>query len=166
MLTKSIIVAVDNNNAIGKDNKLLCHLPNDLKYFKSVTSGHPVIMGRKTFDSLPNGPLPNRRNIVLSRQDILIDGCEVCHSMNEALELCKDEEVVFIIGGASIYKDAMTIADKLYVTYIDHTFENTDAFFPNIDTTEWEEVSRTYNSPDEKNRYAHSFVLYRRVCQK
>lgn len=159
----SIIVAIDEQNAIGKDNQLLCHLPNDLKYFKSTTQGHTVIMGRKTFESLPNGALPNRRNIILSRnKDIHFDKCEVVSSLENAISLCKDENEVFIIGGASVYKEAIEKADKLYITSIHHQFEGADSFFPPIDITIWNEVSRTENSIDEKNKYAHDFIIYTR----
>lgn len=161
MLTKSIIVAIDENNAIGKDNNLLCHLPNDLKHFKTTTSGHTVIMGRKTFESLPNGALPNRRNIVLTRnKDLKIDGVEVCISIDEAIELCKEEEEIFFIGGADVYESVLGIVDKLYVTEIHNKFEGADAFFPEIESKDWEETSRIENFPDEKNFYSHSFVMY------
>lgn len=159
----SIIVAIDQKNAIGKDNQLLCHLPNDLKYFKNVTQGHTVIMGRKTYESLPNGALPNRRNIVLSRnKDLRLERCEMADSLENAIALCKDESEVFIIGGATVYGKAVEFADKLYITYIHHTFEGTDAFFPQIDTNKWVEVSKTKNDADEKNRYTHTFVVYNR----
>lgn len=164
MSTISIIVAVDKNNAIGKNNQLLCHLPNDLKYFKTTTSGHPVIMGRKTFESLPNGALPNRRNIVLSKDsEYKCNGCELTSSLEEALALTDKEANVFIIGGASIYKHAIDKADKLYVTHIDHSFDDADAFFPQIDTALWKEVSRIDNPSDDKNKYTHSFVIYERI---
>lgn len=160
----SIIVAVDENNAIGKDNKLLCHLPNDLKYFKSVTQGHTVIMGRKTFESLPNGALPNRRNLVISRNKSLhYDRAEIFPSLEDALNTCKNEEEVFVIGGATIYREAMPLADKLYITVIHHEFEGADTFFPVIDNTEWKEISVQKQSVDEKNKYNHSFIIYTRI---
>jgi dihydrofolate reductase len=163
MSTISIIVAIDENNAIGKNNQLLCHLPNDLKYFKSITQGHTIIMGRNTYESLPNGALPNRRNIVLSRNpDYKCDRCELVSTLEEAIALSEKEDTVFIIGGAAVYKKAIDIADQLYVTYIHHTFENADTFFPTINTNEWREISRTYNAADEKNKYNHSFVIYQR----
>ena len=112
----SIIVAINKNNGIGYKNQLLYWLPNDLKRFKTLTTGHTIIMGRKTFESLPKGALPNRRNIVLSSQDVTFPGAECFHSLNDALEACKDEIEVFIIGGASLYKEAMHIADRLYIT--------------------------------------------------
>lgn len=160
----SIIVAIDEKNAIGKDNQLLCHLPNDLKYFKSVTQGHTVIMGRNTYESLPNGALPNRRNIVLSRnKDLQLDRCEVSSSLEDAIALCDSETEVFIIGGATVYAKAIDIADKLYITYIHHQFEGTDAFFPEVDKNKWIESSRIENDADEKNKYAHTFVVYNKI---
>lgn len=160
----SIIVAIDEKNAIGKDNQLLCHLPNDLKYFKSVTQGHTVIMGRNTYESLPNGALPNRRNIVLSRnKDLQLDRCEVSSSLEDAIALCDSETEVFIIGGATVYAKAIDIADKLYITYIHHQFEGTDAFFPEVDKNKWIESSHIENDADEKNKYAHTFVVYNKI---
>lgn len=159
----SIIVAIDEKNAIGKNNQLLCHLPNDLKYFKSVTQGHTVIMGRKTYESLPNGALPNRRNIVLSRnKDLQLDRCEVANSLEDAIALCKGEDEIFIIGGADVYSKAIDLANKLYVTNIHHTFEGTDAFFPKIESDKWTENSLLDNESDEKNKYAYTFILYSR----
>ena len=159
----SIIVAIDENNAIGKDNQLLCHLPNDLKYFKNITQGHTIIMGRNTYESLPNGALPNRRNIVLSRnKDLQLERCEMATSLKEAIDLCENEAEVFIIGGATVYAKAIDLADKLYITNIHHTFEGTDAFFPKIDINKWIENSRHENESDEKNKYTHTFVLYNR----
>lgn len=160
----SIIVAIDEKNAIGKDNQLLCHLPNDLKYFKSVTQGHTVIMGRNTYESLPSGALPNRRNIVLSRnKDLQLDRCEVSSSLEDAIALCDSETEVFIIGGATVYAKAIDLADKLYITYIHHQFEGTDAFFPKVDKNKWIESSRIENNADEKNKYAHTFVVYNKI---
>ena len=163
-MVKSIIVAIDENNAIGKGNNLLCHLPNDLKYFKSVTQGHTVIMGRKTFESLPNGALPNRRNIVISHnRSLQIEGCEIFHTLEDAFEACKNEEEVFVIGGGSIYKEALPLVDKLYITLIHHMFKDADTFFPDVNTSEWKEISEQKNSADEKNKYDHSFIIYTRI---
>lgn len=161
MTVISIIVAIDENNAIGKENQLLCHLPNDLKYFKSVTQGHTVIMGRNTYESLPNGALPNRRNIVLSRnKDLRLERCEVSSSLEEAIALCSNESEVFIIGGATVYAKAIDLADKLYITYIHHKFEGADAFFPKVDENKWIESSRIDNEADDKNKYIHTFAVY------
>lgn len=164
MALLSIIVAVDEQKAIGKGNNLLCHLPNDLKYFKSVTSGHTVIMGRKTFESLPNGALPNRRNIVITRnKDLQFRDAEMCNSIEEAIALCKDEDEAFIIGGGSIYKEAVKFADKLYITFIHHSFEGADTFFPEINPGIWKEVWRESHQADEKHRFAYSFVRYEKI---
>jgi dihydrofolate reductase len=134
----SIIVAIGENNAIGKNNQLLWHMPNDLKHFKDVTSGRTIIMGRKTFDSVGK-PLPKRRNIVVTRQDITIPGCEVVKSIEDGLALCKGEDEVFIGGGAEIYKLAMHLTDRIYLTIIHKSFD-ADTFFPEIDRKEWKEV--------------------------
>src|ERR1700744_5562864 len=116
-MTVSIVVAISENHVIGKDNKLLWHLPADLKHFKEITSGHTVIMGRKTYESVGK-PLPNRRNIIVTRQDITIAGCEVVNSIEAAIELCKTQNEVFIIGGAEIYKQAMHLTDRIYLTIV------------------------------------------------
>ncbi len=159
----SMIVAIDQNNAIGKDNQMLCHLPNDLKYFKSVTEGHTVVMGRNTYESLPNGALPNRRNIVLSRKpNLKIDKCEIFSSLGDAQKAFEGEDEVFIMGGATLYNECINNSDELYITYIHHAFDEADTFFPKIDLNIWEEVSRTDNEADEKNRYSHSFVIYKK----
>ena len=150
------VVAIAENRAIGKDNKLLWHLPNDLKHFKTITSGHTVIMGRKTFDSVGK-PLPNRRNIIITRQNITIEGCEVVNSINGAIALCKDEEEVFIVGGAEIYKMAMPVTDRIYLTIVHKEFE-ADSFFPDTPAGEWEETAREDHQPDEKNALPYSFI--------
>lgn len=160
----SIIVAADEKNAIGSNNNLLCHLPNDLKYFKSITNNHSIIMGRKTFESLPKGALPNRRNIVVSRNaDLQFDRCEMCRSLNNAIELCKEEEEAFIIGGGTIYNEAIGIADKIYLTRIHHIFENADTFFPEINFKVWKEVFRERHESDENNKYAYSFIQFEKI---
>ena len=163
IMSISIIVAIAENNAIGFENKLLYWLPNDLKRFKALTTGHTIIMGRKTFESLPKGALPNRRNIVLSRQEIDFPGAERFHSLEAALSQCCSDEEVYIIGGASVYQDAMHLADKLCVTHIDDTPEQADAFFPEIDSSIWEENYREYHPMDEKHHYSYSFVDYHRI---
>nr|AIA13851.1 Dihydrofolate reductase [uncultured bacterium]AIA13898.1 Dihydrofolate reductase [uncultured bacterium] len=164
MTIKSIIVVIDENNAIGKNNGLLCHLPNDLKHFKAITEGHTVIMGRKTFDSLPKGALPNRRNIVVSRNaDLQYAGCEMCGSVQEAFDLCKDEDEVFVIGGGSIYRETIGMADVLYVTRIHHEFEDADTFFPSIEPSVWKEAGRERHDADEKNKYKHSFIKFEKI---
>lgn len=156
----TIVVAIAENYAIGKNNQLLWHMPADLKHFKQITSGHTVIMGRKTFDSVGK-PLPNRRNIIITRQDITIPGCEVVKSVGEALELCANEEEVFIVGGAEIYELSMSQTDRIYLTIIHHSFD-ADSFFPEIDYLEWKEVSREDHPADEKHKYAYSFITLER----
>lgn len=159
----SIIVAIARNRGIGFENKLLYWLPNDLKRFKALTTGHTIIMGRKTLESLPKGALPNRRNIVLSRQEgTSFAGAECFPSLETALAHCQDEEEVFIIGGASLYKEAMPTADRLYVTWIDDASKEADAFFPEIKEEEWKETGREAHPTDEKHLYPYSFIDYDR----
>lgn len=160
-MTVSSIVAIGENNAIGKNNQLLWHMPADLKHFKDITSGKSIIMGRKTFDSVGK-PLPKRRNIVVTRQDIAIPGCEVVKSVEEGLELCKGEKEVFIGGGAEIYKLAMHLTDRIYLTIIHKNFD-ADTFFPEIDYKVWKETEREDHAPDDKNPYAYSFITLERV---
>jgi len=157
----NIIAAIAGNNAIGNDNKLLYWLPNDLKRFKALTTGHTIIMGRKTFDSLPKGALPNRRNVVLSHSTKHIEGCDVYTSLEEALKHCTLNEDVYIIGGASVYEQALPFADRLCLTLVHDTPEKADAFFP--DFKEWQEVWREDHNKDEKHAQSYSFVDYRRV---
>jgi dihydrofolate reductase len=156
----SIIVAIGENHAIGKNNQLLWHMPNDLKHFKTITSGRTIIMGRKTFDSVGK-PLPRRRNIVVTRQDIEIPGCEVVKSIDEGLALCAHDDEVFIGGGAEIYRQAMAKTDRIYLTIIHKEFE-ADTFFPEIDYLQWQEVSREDFEPDEKNPLPYSFIQLNR----
>lgn len=157
----AIIAAIDRNNALGFNNKLLFYLPNDLKRFKALTTGHTVVMGRKTFDSLPKGALPNRRNIVLSRSTRLtLPGAEVYTSLEEALKHCASDEDVFIMGGASVYKQAMAMADKLYMTEIDTEASNADVYFPMIDKEIWHEKKRDVHRADDRHPYDYAFVDY------
>jgi dihydrofolate reductase len=157
----SIIVAIGNKNEIGKGNQLLCHLPADLKHFKEITLGHTVIMGRKTFESLPKGLLPNRRNIVISRnKDLKIEGAEVYSSLDYALLKTINEEEVFIIGGAQMYKQAFPDVDKLYLTKIHADFPDADTFFPTINYNAWREISRETHLTDEKHPYSFTFLEY------
>jgi len=159
----SIIVAVSQNNAIGSDNKLLYWLPNDLKRFKALTTGHTIIMGRNTFESLPKGALPNRRNLVLSANpQAEFEGAERFSSLEEALAACKEEEEVFIIGGDSVYKQAISIADAIYLTLIEDVAKDADAFFPEIKEEEWKEMGREPHSTDEKHHYPYIFIDYER----
>lgn len=154
----SVIVAVDNINAIGHENKLLYWLPDDLKRFKALTTGHTIVMGRKTFDSLPKGALPNRRNIVLSRTGFVAPGIETYASLSAALEACTHDEEVFIIGGASVYEQALPLIDRLYLTCIADVAKEADAFFPPIQFDEWVETSRVHHAVDEKHNIAFDFV--------
>jgi dihydrofolate reductase len=156
----SIIAAVAKNRAIGYKNKLLYWLPNDLKRFKKLTTGHTIIMGRKTFESLPKGALPNRRNVVLSRSEKEFPGCEVFPSLKEALKHCQPDENVYIIGGASVYSQAMTVADRLCLTEIDDTPAEADAFFPTYD--DWNVSEREDHDVDEMYAYRYAFVDYLR----
>jgi dihydrofolate reductase len=155
----SIIAAVADNNAIGKDNSLLCYLPDDLKRFKALTLHHTVIMGHKTFLSLPNGVLPNRKNIVLSKTIPLINGCVMADSLNKALELCSNEEEVFIIGGGSVYCQALPLANRLYLTHIHADLEG-DTYFPEVDYSQWEEIHREERYPSEKCPHSYAFADY------
>ena len=155
-MTVSIVVAISENHVIGKDNKLLWYLPNDLKHFKDITTGHTVIMGRKTFESVGK-PLPKRRNIIITRQPITIEGCEVVNSIEAALQLCKSEAEVFIVGGAEIYKQSLNLTDRIYLTIVHKDFDG-DSFFPEINKTEWKEVSREDFESDEKNNLPYSFI--------
>lgn len=155
----AIIVAIANNYAIGKDNDLLCHLPNDLKHFKGITSGHTVIMGRNTFFSLPKGALPNRRNIVLSFDDEKFEGCETALSIEDALKKCSNDEKVFFIGGASIYKQAYSIVDKLYLTRIHADFE-ADTFFPEINFNLWKNTFSETHKASESSPYSYTYENY------
>lgn len=157
-----LIAAIDLNGGIGKDNKLLCHLPADLKRFKQLTTGKTVIMGRKTFDSLPAGALPNRRNIVVSRQtDLTLANCEVFYSLSDAFAACQSENEVFVIGGETIYKQAIANAHVLELTQIDGRFD-ADAFFPAIEEREWKRVKQENYPADERHRFAYRFITYHR----
>ena len=156
----TIVVAIASNYAIGKNNQLLWHLPKDLKHFKDITAGGTVIMGRKTFDSVGK-PLPKRRNIVITRQAIDIAGCEVVNSLDAAMALCKDEAEVFIVGGAEIYRQAMHICNRIYLTIVHHSFD-ADTFFPEIDYQEWQEMAHEDHLTDEKHAFPYSFITLER----
>lgn len=146
--------------AIGNDNKLLYWLPNDLKRFKSLTTGNTIIMGRKTFDSLPKGALPNRRNVVLSCSINALPGAEVFSDLETALDTCNTDEDVYIIGGESVYRQAMSIADRLCLTEIDDLTDKADAFFPEVNYDEWKEEWSESHDIDEKHAYRYRFVDY------
>ena len=156
----SVIVAVAENGVIGDKNSLLWHISEDLRNFKRITSGHPVVMGRKTFESLGR-PLPNRKNVVITRQDIEIEGCEVAHSLEEALAMFSADEEIFIIGGAQIYREAMPIADRFYLTRVHHSYEG-DTSFPEWNEAEWQKVDSERFERGEKYEYPFTFEVYSR----
>lgn len=157
----SIIVACSENNVIGKDNGLIWRLSNDLKRFKALTTGHAIVMGRKTFESIGR-PLPNRRNIILSKNLESMEGCEIMRSADEVLELAKStDEELFIIGGGQVYEQFLPFADKLYLTLV-HTEAEGDTFFPALNRDEWTEVTRESFKADEKNEFDYEFVDYLR----
>ena len=159
----SIIANVAKNRAIGNNNKLIYWLPNDMKRFKALTTGHTIIMGRNTFLSLPKGALPNRRNIVLSRSAKAFEGCDVYPSLDEALKHCTSDEDIYIIGGASVYKQALAMADRLCLTEVDNTPAEADTFFPPIDTEEFHEVSASEIFTDEKSGLRYQYLEYQKI---
>lgn len=164
----AIVVAFAEKNVIGNNNKLLWHLPADMRFFKNLTTGNIIIMGRKTFDSIGR-PLPNRENIVISRdKTLLIEGCIVVNSLEKAIEKAKEindnlpetlQKTAFIIGGEQIYKLGLPIANKLHITKIEAQFEG-DAFFPEFDKKQWELIEKTIHLKDEKNVFDHQFLTY------
>lgn len=155
----TMIAAVAENNALGKNNELLWHLPDDFKRFKQVTSGHYIIMGRKTFESFPK-PLPNRTHIVITRQkDYHPEGCIVVNTIEKALEISQKEAEVFIIGGGEIYNLALPFADKLDLTRVHDTFE-ADAFFPEFDADQWQLISEEYHPKDERHQTDFTFQTF------
>ena len=156
----ALIAAIAKNNAIGINNKLIYWLPNDLKRFKELTTGHTIIMGSNTFRSLPKGALPNRRNIVLSRKESSFPGAETFKSLEEALANCVNEEIVYIIGGEMLYRTAMPMADILCLTEIDDTPAEADAFFPEFTRCEWEIIQDETHDKDEKHDFKYRFATY------
>ena len=160
----SIIVAKAKNNIIGKDNKIIWHLPEDLKHFKNITTGHKIIMGRKTFESLGR-VLPNRKHIIFSNNpsfNVNEENVKVVHSLLEIQDLIEGKEEAFVIGGAMIYNFLMPYVKKMYVTEIDKEFEG-DTFFPKIDDNMWKETSREKGIKDDKNNLDYYFVTYERI---
>ncbi len=156
-----LIVAIAENHAIGYQNKLLYYLPNDLKHFKALTTGHTIVMGRRTFESLPKGALPNRRNIVLSRQaGLTLPDAEVFPSLEDALAACQTDEQVFIIGGETVYREALPLANTLHLTQIHSTPAHADAFFPAFETDGWTETNREQHQADEKHAQPYDFIDY------
>ena len=159
MLT--IIAAAAENNALGKDNDLVWHLPDDFKRFKKLTTGHHIIMGRKTFESFPQ-PLPNRTHVVITRQqDYDNENCIVVHNLKDALAFASKDEQPFIIGGGEIYKQSLSYADKIELTRVAGTFE-ADTFFPTIDTSVWEKVFEEKHPVDEKHAFSFTFETWER----
>ena len=157
-----LVVAISENNAIGKDNQLLWHLPADLKHFKNITTGHTIIMGRKTYDSIGK-PLPNRRNIVITRQkDLKLENVEVTNSLEDAIALCETDQNVYVIGGAEIYRQALPICTKIHLTRV-HQHYDADTFFPKLSFADWTETEKTDHLPDEKNRIPYSFSTLERL---
>ncbi len=156
----SIIVAIAENNAIGKDNRLLCHIPGDLKRFKERTINHTLIMGKKTFRSLSEGPLRDRRNIVISDDESdKFEGCIMAYSISDAFEKCDDDKENFVIGGETIYRQFLKYATKLYITKVNKLFD-ADAYFPEFDPAEWEETEREDFPAGERNDFTYSFITY------
>lgn len=155
-----MIAAIGRNNELGKDNDLIFHFKSDMKFFRETTTGSTVVMGRKTFESLPK-VLPNRRNIVISRNtDLMIEGAEVCQSVEEALELCKNDNV-FVIGGGKIYAEFLEYADKLYLTEIEADCPEADTFFPEFDKSQW---NREVLAEHNENGVDFKHILYSKIC--
>ena len=159
----SIIAAVADNFAIGKANDLPWYLPADLKHFRQLTTGHAVVMGKRTFESLPKGPLPNRKNIVLTSimSEGVNEGYFEADSLEDAVYLCEHEEKVFIIGGATVYKQSINKVNTMYITWIHKSF-TADTYFPEVNFEEWNEVSREDYDADEQNQFPYSFSVYKR----
>lgn len=159
----SLIAAMANNSVIGGQNKLLWHLPADLRYFKAKTTGHHIIMGRNTFESIGGGKLlPNRTSIIVTRNNNMkVPSAMVAHSIEEALALCPQDEEVFVCGGEQIYRQTIGLADVLYITAVAADVDG-DTYFPAIDTSMWELAGEEHHEPDEKNCYAYSFLTYKR----
>jgi dihydrofolate reductase len=154
-----MIAAVAENNALGKNNDLLWHLPNDFKRFKEITSGHHIIMGRKTFESFPK-PLPNRTHVIITRQnDFEYEGCVVVQNIEKAISVCPINENLYIIGGGEIYQQSISFADQLDITRVHHSFD-ADVYFPEIDPEIWELTSETYHSKDERHLFDYTFQTF------
>lgn len=157
----SLIAAVDQQWGLGKNNQLLCHLPDDLKHFKTLTLGKPVIMGRKTWDSIGK-PLPGRMNIVVSRQNLTLSGASVVPTIEDAVAAAGPVDEVMIIGGGEIYRQALSLADQIYLTHIDHQFE-ADVFFPKLPLDEWQAMEIEQHPADTRHAYGFSFKTW---CRK
>lgn len=160
----SIIVAVAENNAIGKDNDLIWYISEDLKRFKRLTTGHTILMGRKTYESLPNGALPKRENVVITRDSSLVlERCTMIHSIDEAIEkYANSEEEIFVIGGGSIYEKLIPHCKKIYLTKVHESFD-ADVFFPEIAENDWKVLSEEHHGKSERNEHDYSFIDLERV---
>jgi len=160
----SLVAAVAKNNAIGKNNELLWHLPADFKHFKETTSGHFILMGRKTFESFPK-PLPNRTHLIITRQKDypVAENCFAFISVSDALEFAKqhNQQVVYVIGGGEIYKQTMDVANELIITHVKASFNDADVFFPEI-TSEWKTISEEFYKADEKNKFDFTITVYQK----
>ncbi len=164
MNTITMIAAAAEDNALGKDNDLLWHLPHDFKRFKRLTTGHPIIMGRKTFESFPK-PLPKRKHIVITREStykINFEDCYVVHSIAAALNMVKEAPLAFIIGGGEIYRQAEKFSNAIELTRVHATFENADTFFPELDETIWELMATEFHPKDERHNYDFTYLTYHR----
>lgn len=156
-MTITLIAAAAQNNALGKDNQMIWRLPDDFKRFKQLTTGHYIVMGRKTLESM-DGPLPNRTNIVITRQpDYTYNGCTIVNSLDEALAACPQNEEVFIIGGGEIYKQSIDMANKIELTRVLGISPEADAYFPEINPDEWQRTESVFHGKDEK--HAHEFIF-------
>lgn len=157
----SIIVAIAQNGVIGDKNSLLWHIKEDMRFFRTTTSGHAVIMGRKTFESLGSKPLPKRTNIVITRSDSVFEGALTAHSLEEAVAMAKDDDEAFIIGGAQIYAQALDVADRMYITLVERDYEG-DTSFPEIDFSKWELIAEERYERGETFEYPFTFKTYQR----
>ncbi len=160
----SIIVAIAQNGTIGDKNSLLWHIKEDMRFFRTTTSGHPVIMGRKTFESLGSKPLPKRTNIVITRADREFEGALTAHSLEEAIRMAGADEEIFIMGGAQIYREALSVADRMYITHVERDYEG-DTSFPEIDFAQWELVDVVRHERGEEYESPFEFRTYDRVQQ-
>ena len=153
-----IVVAMSENRAIGKDNQLLWQMPADLQHFKKITMGKPILMGRKTYQSIGR-PLPGRTNVIITRdENFKAEGCLVVNSIESALAVVKDQEEICVIGGADLFRQMLPMVERIYLTVVHHEFED-DTFFPELDLAEWRELEKISNLADEKNKYPYDFLI-------
>ena len=158
----SIIVAIAQNGTIGDKNALLWHIKEDMRFFRTTTSGHPVIMGRKTFESLGSKPLPKRTNIVITRADREFEGALTAHSLEEAIRMAGEDQEIFIMGGAQIYREALSVADRMYITHVECDYEG-DTSFPEVDYSQWKLVDVVRHERGEEYEYPFEFRTYDRA---